>query len=180
MNPLEHPAQYDFIELEGVRSPGAEGRGYCEVIGLTAPPPEWDKKKGQNASGATIVFSGEDLSEFSVKFYACHPSDFAEWESFLPLLLRPPDGTKPKAKTFKHPEAAALGITAVVVQKPGVTQWSQVGHGLWMRECKFLQHREAKPAGGKPQGAKGQYTENKKDEYDKTIEDLTKQVKELG
>lgn len=190
-NPIEHGTLYDYITLAGVRSPGL-----CDVAGAGTVP-KWDEKPPTGASGATLVYTGDGLAEFTIAFRAWLPQHFTEWEAFfLPLVTKGPTDAKPQAKDISHPFLDELGINSVVSN--GTTQWTQVGAGMFERTTKFKQYREpkaaiAKASGSKAGGAGGGAGGNggggaagtpkaaePQSEIDKQISDLTKQVTELA
>lgn len=174
-NPLEHAELYDSCELEGFKTPA------LIYIAGASRPRKWDEKKGYGQSGDTIVYTGDGRAKPVIKCFAWTAAHFEAWAAWDAAVLEaPPNGAKPKAKDIRHPELNRLGINSVVVEDD--TQWEQTGHGMWTREIKLQQYRAPKPSLGKPSGSNAKGWEQGKqtgDEYDKMIDDLTKQVKGL-
>lgn len=174
VNPLTNSELYDHIVLAGVESPG------LAVVSGAVIPQNWDKRKGFGNSGATIVYSGDDLAEFKVTLSLFEIQHFEDWDTFQLLLLKSPKDAKPKALDINHPLLAPLGIKSVVVKS--VSQLNPVGDGMWQVEISFLQFRAPTPSVGKPTGS----TSNKKtdtssvDERDKTIAALRAQAQGVG
>jgi hypothetical protein len=182
MNPIDDPELYEYVVLEGQRSPG------LAIVAGAANTAEWEKVKGKGSDWGSLKYNGEGLAEFTVDFRAWEPEHFVEWESFGLRFKRPASGTEPKAKDIAHPWLDELEIGSVVV---GVLpQWTALGGGLFSRVVKFIQYRAPKPAAaGKATGSSsvngsksgtGANGATAKDAYDQTIEDLTKQVQDLS
>jgi hypothetical protein len=170
MNPLTNPDAYDYAVIAGKKTPGL-----LQVVGAGSPR-TWDKRKGMGLSGAWLFYMGDDLSEFSLVIRIWTKEQWAEWEQFYPLLQKAPVGTKPKALEIFHPHLAPLGIKAIVVRD--VMAPEQTDDGMWEIEVKVTQFRAPKPAIGKPDAAKAK--EAPKDDVDRVIENLTKQVQDLA
>jgi hypothetical protein len=137
----------DFIVLQGLPSPGVA------VVRGASSPRNWDVQKGYGLTGATTIFTGEDLAKFDVDILAWETQHFIEWEVFArATLVNPPIGARPISMSIQHPllNAAPLSILQVVVTN--VTQWEQDsdGGGLFMRTISFLQYRKPRPALVKP------------------------------
>jgi hypothetical protein len=172
-NPLDDADLYDYIVLAGQRSPGL-----CDVSGASAPR-EWDIRKGYGLSGATVVYTGDGLAKFTVRLFFWETSHFDEWERFRVLVKKPPRGVRPKAQDIAHPFLEELGITSAVVEDE--LQWTQPEPGLFAKDIKFLQYRAPLPTLAKPDGSQSKANEpTAQTEAEKTIEALTKQMKELA
>lgn len=170
MNPIRNPEAYDVVMIAGQPTPGL-----AQIVGAGSPR-TWDKRKGMGLSGAWLFYMGDDLAEFSIVLQIWTEEQWAAWEKFQPLLQKPPIGTRPKALEVYHPYLAPLGIKAIVVRD--VMAPEQKDDGLWEIEIKVTQFRAPKPAIGKPDAAKAK--EAPKDDVDKVIENLTKQVQDLA
>lgn len=172
-NPLDDADLYDYIVLAKQRSPGL-----CDVSGASAPR-QWDIRKGYGLSGATVVYTGDGLAQFTVRLFFWETSHFDEWERFRVLIAKPPEGEKPKAMDISHPYLEELGIKSVVVDDE--LQWAQPEPGLFIKDIKFLQYRAPKPALGKPDGSQSKANEpTAETEAERVIQSLTKQMKELA
>lgn len=145
INPITNPDAYDHILLGGIESV------LCEVAGASSPR-KWDEQKGYGSSGATIVYTGDGLANFAVKFMFYRTEDFVAWDAFSLQLAKSPSGAKPTALDIYHPTLEQLGIVSVVVEDVG--QLTQVADGMWVIEVKFKQYRAPTPAKGKPGGSK--------------------------
>lgn len=140
------PPRQDYILLNQQKSPGR-----ATVTGAGSPR-TWDKQKGWGFSGATMVYTGEDLSDFDVLIDLWEPEHWVDWASFAKLLQKAPVGTRAKAMDIGHPllNRPPLSITQVVIRD--VTQWEQSPKGLWSARVMFSSFRSPKPALGKPDG----------------------------
>jgi hypothetical protein len=151
--------QADALLVGGDFTPGV-----C-VVSKAGIPYTWDKQKGWGYSGAWLLFTGDDLSEFdttitvwrqdqvdawkawSKKYLAKAPVQAQQNSAFLASVPRP------KALGVYNPILAELGITAIVPKHIG--QWNQVSIGKWTRTISWFQWRAPKPALGKPKEAIG-------------------------
>jgi hypothetical protein len=175
LNPLRNPDAFDVWFLAGQKSPGLS-----EVAGASNPR-GWDEQKGYGLSGATLVYTGDGLAQFSIKVFLWEDDHFEEWETFKILLKKAPIGTRPKALDIYHPILEDLEISSVVVEDR--TQLTEVPGeaGMFFVEVKFKQYRAPQPAVGKPAGSQSKPEEpTAEDAFDRTIEDLMKQVQELS
>jgi hypothetical protein len=145
----------DFILLGGVKSPGL-----CDVSGA-ASTRKWEQRPGFGMSGATSVYLGTTLAEFSIKFRLYGephgPSgpdpDWQQWNVFeATVLMRPPAGKQPKALVIWHPVLERLKIASVGVTEVG--QPYQDDKGEWTIEVKFIEFRRPKITLAKPEAAK--------------------------
>ena len=157
----------DFILLGGVKSPGL-----CDVSGASSPR-KWEQRPGYGLSGATTVYLGNALSEFSIKFRlygephtAIGPDpDWQQWNVFRDaVLMKPPAGNRPQALVIWHPQLEALKIKSVGVVDVG--QAYQDDKGEWTIEVKFIEFRRPRITLAKPESAKATPT----DPYDRIIE----------
>ena len=81
-------------------------------------PRKWDKRAGYGISGAFLVYTGADLSEFEVHVTIWTEEHWTEWLEFSTVLEKPKQGTKPKAIPIVHPlvNRPPIRITEVVVE----------------------------------------------------------------
>jgi hypothetical protein len=173
-NPIGQPELCDLIVLAGTTSPGQ-----AEIVGGGSPR-EWDKRKGYGLSGATLVYTGDGLAEFSVKISMWDETQLFQYEGdFALILAKPPTGKKPKALDFYHPllSEPPIGIRAVVILD--VSPLEQIADGMWTVTVKFQQYRAPKPALAKPSGSNSNAKVKRPDAADLMITDLTKQMREL-
>lgn len=174
MNPFQTPQLWDKFVLDGTNLPGL-------VVddGDPTNPRNWDKKKGQASSGATLVFSGVDLSTFKIK---CQLITDADWEDYNNQKdrLKAPKAKNPPSYSCFYPSLELLPepINAVVITDS--TAPKQNGD-QWFYTVSFSQDRRAKPAaGGKSKGATEYTGGSKKDALDKTIDQLKSQIQGLS
>lgn len=116
-------------------------------------PRTWDKRKGYGTSGATSVFGGTDLSEFSLFVYAWERSTvwMPAWNEFAhAVLVKEPKGPAPKALAIVHPMVNAPPLNIDAVNVKDTSQWKQDDEGLWTCEIKVQVFRAPTPALGKP------------------------------
>lgn len=137
--------QGDKIYLAGLWSPGR-----ATIHGADSPR-DWDIRKGYGFGGATVVFTGNNVSKFSVEIALWDPLQWAEWQIFSKLLEKPTvPFQRPVALGIYHPILAAppLNITEVVVEN--VTQFEQDDEGLWSCMINFIQYKKPLPMLGRP------------------------------
>ncbi len=152
MNPLDllnsgTPPIQDFVILGGEKSPGR-----ATVTGAGSPR-KWDKQSGFGFSGASLIFLGEDLSDFDLLIDLWEPEHWVAWNSFARVLEKPPIGVRAKALEIVHPliNRSPIKITQVVIRD--VTQFEQSDTGLWTARIPLTAFRAPKPALGKPNGS---------------------------
>ena len=175
LNPLRNPEAFDVWFLAGQVSPGLS-----DIAGANSPR-NWDERKGYGLSGATIVYTGDGLAQFSIKVFLWEDEHFEQWEAFKVLLKKAPAGTRPKALDIYHPILDDLEIRSVVVEDRSQLTEVQGEPGMFYVEIKFKQYRAPQPAVGKPQGSQSKPNEpTAEDAFEKTIQELTKQVQELA
>lgn len=172
MNPHETVVRY--ITLDGQKSPG------IATITGGGPPPKWNERSGYGLSGATLVFTGLGLAEFTVslelyELNAEGKSDWEEWESWSKLLAPPEPGRRAKARDVWHPFLAALKVRSCVIDGP-IPIPEEVTDGVWGVQIKFKQYRRLKMNLAKPEGS----TATPQDPVDQRIEALSKQFQELA
>jgi hypothetical protein len=184
INPQDQPRAFWFLILAQTIAPGI----VSELAGMN--PRKWDKRDGTGQSGATIVYNGDGLAAFSCKlqigwnsrYLPTAREQYAEWDTFK-ALLKPPTEKNPAGLDIFHPVLAMLPvqIISVVVEDVIGPKWIAPGVAEW--EIKFLQNRQAKPAGAKSSGSKANSKDGSggslPDPVDTMIEDLTKEMGDL-
>jgi hypothetical protein len=102
----------DFVMLGGLTPPGTS---YPTGAGS---PRKWDKRAGYGITGAFLVYTGADLSEFEVHVTIWTEEHWTEWLEFASVLEKPKKGQKPKAIGIVHPlvNRPPIRITEVVVE----------------------------------------------------------------
>lgn len=169
-DPITSPC--DYILLQGEKSPGL-----CD-IGDANSPRNWDVQKGHGISGAKCVFTGKDLSKFSVSLRLYTVQDWTDWYAWSPIVLRMPKAriagqrkADAGALDIWHPLLEHLGITAVCVID--VVAPKQTADGEWTAEIQFLEFRQPKLGLAKPEGAEATPAV---DPWDKYIDELNTEV----
>lgn len=135
----------DYVIIGATRSPG-----YCVINGASLKR-KWDIRNGYGAAGASTVFHGEELSEFSIDFFfwASDGLQIADWELFALMLTRKPTIATPFALGIKHPFLNEIGIDSVVLQE--LMQTEEVDEtGLYKKTVKLLQYKKPLPMLTKP------------------------------
>lgn len=155
LNPYDYAELWRYLYLNATQVPGL----VADCAGSN--PRKWDKQDGKGQSGATVVYNGDGLAEFSAKVQLgwripggdTPQQQFAAWESFKPML-RPPTEKNPDALSIYYPNLMLLPVPIVAVVVKDVKGPKQVFDGIWEWEILFTQYRAAKKAGAKPAGAK--------------------------
>lgn len=147
-NPIDEPC--DYILLAGIKSPGlADVVGASDIRG-------WDVRKGMGISGAFSVFTGQDLSRFSVRLRLYTDTDWAAWYAWKPIVDKLPTrrgggGKDSGVLDIWHPVLEGLDIKAVGAAE--VMQPEQTDDGVWTVEIKFIEFRYPKLTLAKPEAA---------------------------
>lgn len=138
------PPKLDYVILNGIRTPGR-----ATITGAGSPR-TWDKQKGWAMSGATLIFTGDDLSDFEVHVDIWEDRHWTEWTPIAKLLEKRSTGLGAKFLNIIHPQLyrAPLRITAVAVRD--VSQWTKSKSGLWSCTIALTDWKAPKPALGKP------------------------------
>jgi hypothetical protein len=139
------PPHQDYIVLEGKKSPGR-----ATVTGAGSPR-TWDKQKGYGFSGATLVYTGNDLSAFDVILELWLDEHWTAWANFAPILVKTPSGKRPtRPLQIGHPilNRAPWSITEVALLD--VLAPEQDDDGIWTIRLMFSSWSAPKPALGKP------------------------------
>lgn len=171
------PVLQNYILLQGQQSPGV-----ARIEGAGAPR-SWDIRKGYGFSGATTVYTGDELSEFDVILTLWEPGHFDAWVAFSALLAKPPVGIRPSAMDIGHPilNGPPLFIKSVVVKN--VSQFRKSPGMKFETTIKFLQYRAPKPMLGKPNQAIPALTPptpTAQDKYDLEIQALQAKIAAEG
>ncbi|MEZ4375506.1 MAG: hypothetical protein R3B07_32140 [Polyangiaceae bacterium] len=179
----DDPVVWDRAVLGGHGTPG-----HITVSGGAASY-NWDAKAGTGKSGATTVFTGDDLTEITVRLEFADgirglsaKEQRREWfDVIVPILQRSADGKT--AIEFYHPAVSEppINLTAVVTKKIGQLQIEE--NGLTWVEFTLLKYVKPKPKpAGKPAGAKANAygPPTAQEQHDAEIEKLTGYVNEAA
>lgn len=164
----------DYVLLGGFKS-----AGLADVAGASSPR-KWEQRPGYGLSGASTVFLGVLLSEFSIKFRlygdpAVPDPDWVAWNAFeAAVLMKPPPNRFPRALDIWHPVLERLKIKAVGVTDVG--QPVQTDDGEWTIEVKFIQYKRPRLTMAKPDGSQA----NKPDPFQQTEAALDQVIKNGG
>lgn len=151
----DDPTTWDIVLLANIGTPGhARVRGGKAIY-------KWDAQAGTGKSGATTIFTGEDLSELTVRLEFADgvrglsaKEQRAEWFNVVvPILEKSADGKT--AIDFYHPAVSEppVNFTAVVTKEIGQLEVEE--NGLTWVEFTLLKYVKPKPKpAGKPAGAK--------------------------
>lgn len=146
----------DAIKISGDWSPG------YAVVKRAGEIVTWDKRKGYGYAGASLIFTGDDLSEFSIEFTMTTQTQVNEWKAFKKKYFtkRPaaPQNSvflagipQPQALGVYNPLLAEVGITQIVYKE--IHQFDQPSIGKWVKVVDFIKYQAPKPLLGKPAGA---------------------------
>lgn len=146
-------------EADAIRVGGDYTPGLC-VIKKHGIPFNWDKQKGWGYSGAWLIFTGQDLNEFSTEFTVWRQDQIEAWKAWAKKYLTKqpaqpqragvflPNVPRPQSLNIVHPLLAELGISACVPKHIG--GWNQAAQGKWVKSIDWIQFRAPKPFLGKP------------------------------
>lgn len=165
-NPIDEP--FDKCRVGGFVSPGI-----CEIVGASSPR-NWEERIGPGLSGSIVVFRGVRLSHFSIKFHLVTREHWDEWNTFQPIVAKPPFGKRPRALDVVHPILEPLGIRAVVIED--VMAPEQVNDGDWVVELKVIDFRRPKYGLAVPEGSQ----QTPADPYEEAIAGNTAEIDALN
>jgi hypothetical protein len=94
----------DAIQIGADYSPGK-----CDVRNPSSPR-KWDKRSGWGLTGATVVYIGDDLSEFSVDFYLWTQPQQSDWDGFYSKWLNKPYRTPALGAPLSATQAKANDV----------------------------------------------------------------------
>lgn len=140
------PPRQDFVLINGKKPPG------LSIPSNAAMKLTWDKQKGWGYTGASLIYTGQDLSDFTITFVIWEKSHWKDWGDFVSVLEKPAAGKVPPALTVRHPllNRAPIRIEKCVINEIG--QWEQGETGLWTCTGSFTDWRARKPVLQKVEG----------------------------
>jgi hypothetical protein len=141
-DPLTQPI--DKAHMGGKWTPGI-----LEIIGASSPR-NWEEVGGYGMSGALLIYRGWGLSHFSLVFWLWEAGDWADWNAFKPLVMRPPRNTRPRSIDISHPLLEDLQIRSVVVEDLFAPEQAEAG--VWRIEVRVIAFREPKRSLAKLEG----------------------------
>lgn len=135
-----------FIVLANQPSPGNV------IVENAGAPRDWEIRKGYGLAGASVVYTGENLSKFDVTLQFWTEIQLDDWHNrFRTIVAKPPKNIAPKALACQHPLLDDLEIDKVVVLDR--TQLTPSPSGLWTVKVSLLQYKKPAPALARPNGA---------------------------
>jgi len=163
----------DAIVVSGRPSPGR-----CLVTGGGSPR-KWDERNGVGLSGATIVFTGLGVAEFTTRLLFSESAHLVAWDQWKDIVAPPPQGQRPKILEVYHPLLEEVGILGA-----GVTNRTQVtplnDQGEWYVDITWKAYRKPLPQFGTASGAKTtQYQQTAGDAGSQQVGALLKQLQTL-
>lgn len=140
-DPTSNPEALHVVELGGKST---RGMGKAWVEGFSAPR-KWDEQAGYATDGSSLKFTGNGLSEGTLKIQCWLPEHFVAWADFQTIVKETkPGGPPPTALDLRNPISDDIGVTQVVITDEG--QWELVDDtGLWERSIKLKKFRKPKP-----------------------------------
>lgn len=176
-------APTDSIVLGGARSPGL-----CDVVGAERKK-KLDVLNAYGQTGARVIYHGDELCRFSVRFRFYAAEELDEWALWSQVLYKAPaprhgtvrdqsetkDDSATGAYSITHPLLAEIGVSEVIVES--VLAPEQTDDGEWTIEVKFIEYRPPVKALAAPKGA--QATPADPDPVDQDIGVLNQHVKDL-
>lgn len=159
-NPLRTPV--DVVQIARRGQPVQTTPGLARIYDANQKL-AWDQQQGYGASGAVVIYRGTKLVEFSLELRFWLPEHWDAWDTFRPLVQRPPFGKRPTPLTISHPWLAQQEISQVVVtqlDQPVIDEYM-----LGTVKIGFLEYRVPRIALAKPQGDPAQPL----DPYDQEI-----------
>lgn len=170
----ESADQYDFLWVAGKQMPG--------LVSFPAPgtsPRKWDERNGVGLSGATIVFTGLGVANFTTRLTLISSAEFALWEDVKDLVAPPPQGQRPKIVDVVHPLLQEVGIRAAGVEDRVMFQ-PEDETGSWFVDIKWKGYRKPLPQIGTGDASKSAANgTTAKDAGDEQIQALLKQLQGL-
>lgn len=141
----------DFLVIGADKSPGV---AIVRNLGVAST---YDIRKGYGFSGATAIYTGEDLPKFSVEFQFWKAWQWADWQDFAKKYLEKPTRSPVPGQVL------ALGIKHAILNaspynidkcvRLEVSGPEQDEFGLWTLTASFLQYRPPQLFLAKPNGA---------------------------
>jgi len=144
-------SEEDVFYLAGEPSPGL-----CVSVEDPSNPRKWDQKDGTGSSGASLVYQGDSLSDFTVTLHLWTQDHFSKWDTWKRLLVSPARAGEGALDAY-HPRLAMLPVpivSVVVVDPVSPKRLSPGTPGLHEVKIKLKQYRKPVPAQSKPNGSK--------------------------
>lgn len=76
-----------------------------------------EKKKAKGSDGTTVTDQGDELAPVTIRTEVYTPEQWEQWQEIIPTLWPKTAGSERTPLEIIHPLTAALGITAVYVEK---------------------------------------------------------------
>lgn len=110
-SPYSSPLRWDYVECNGVISPGVIPRG--GITGFIRKF-SFDPKNAYGMMGPSLTFAFRPAAEGSIRFWTWTAAQYDAMGNFLSVLEYDPTKTKVRSIDIFHPALACLGIRRVV------------------------------------------------------------------
>lgn len=147
------------VEADALRVGGDWTPGRCKIR-KAGIPIMWDKRKAYGYSGATIIYTGDDLAEFDIEFTFWRQDQIDAWKVWVKKYLTKAPAQpqfagsfllpRPKALGAYNPLLAELGITTIALKKNNQFDYDALLNGKYVKVVEFIQARFPKPFLGAP------------------------------
>jgi hypothetical protein len=181
VSPITTPGAFDFITLDGQRTPGT-----CKRTSGGNRSYKIDDAQAPGFGGAYTIFRFEEISKivyrFSVWYDPGKPTAesvaaYAALEAFLASLVAGNKKRPPKSYRFLDLYLGHNGIGSVIVADVGGIEKDE-GKMRWSAEVRFSEHKKLRIFGGKPREKTAQEKDNesKEDRNQKAREELRAKI----
>lgn len=134
----------NYVVVNGVQSPGR-----AQLTGVKVPY-KYDIQQSYGMSGATTIFRGRGIVQFTLTITMWERAHFIAWPLFS-KLLEPPSLFKPLLVEMRHPLLSAADVKGVAVESMG--QPERQTNGCWIATINLIEFRPPQQALVKPKGA---------------------------
>ena len=144
MNPVDNPDLFETVTIAGVTWSGT-----AVIAGLHYEM-GWTVQEADGENGATVTRKGRVLSKFTIRLDIVRdPSlgidQFAEWyDVWVPLLKSCFVGETPVGLTIEYPDAQALSVDSILIQRIGQLQIDAADPGHAVVDIAAIQYAPAK------------------------------------
>jgi hypothetical protein len=169
-NPFDFPDEWGEMLLEGWAVPGL----LIKIDGCKRPY-EWAVQKGTGTGGATTVFRGEKVAESIKTTHSAPTKEHFNGLYELRAKIVPTKGKKPPTFNVSNPIFQFVGIDRIALKELGSP--TPTGGAGWELEVEWIEYRpSAKAATGKADPAKPPEDPKPKDQIDRDIDEVSKEV----
>lgn len=140
-NPLNTPKAFDYIMLDGVKSPG-----YCERTDGGERSITIEDQQSPGFAGAYVVVKGEKISTITYRFHIWTIDQWKEWGRFEAMLKAGSKKRPPRVYQLVDLFLRGTEVKQVVLET--MSRHTQVKIGHHAIDVKFHEYRKKKPIGG--------------------------------